>query len=106
VPSLAFQPSAVRELNVLPLADVVSSHYLRITVADEPGVLKAITSILAELDISIEAILQKEPQGGADASVAVITSVIPERRFNEAVARVRQLPFVRHDISRFRVEHF
>ena len=25
---------------------------------------------------------------------------------HEAVARVRQLPFVRHDISRFRVEHF
>lgn len=106
VPALAFQPDAVRELPVLPLAQVASAHYLRINVADEPGVLKAITAILAELDISIEAILQKEPRGGEDATVAVITSVIPESRFNEAVARVRGLPFVREDVSRFRVEHF
>ena len=106
VPALAFQPDAVRELPVLPLDQVSSAHYLRINVADETGVLKAITSILAELGISIEAILQKEPRGGEDATVAVITSVIPESRFNEAVARVRSLPFVREDISRFRVEYF
>ena len=106
VPALAFQPGAVRELEVIKLDDVVSAHYLRVTVADEPGVLKAITSILAELDISIEAILQKEPHDGADASVAVITSAIPERRFNEALSRVRQLPFVREGMSRFRVEYF
>lgn len=106
VPSLAFQPDSVQALPVRPLDDVESAHYLRVTVADEPGVLKAITSILAEFDISIEAILQKEPRGGDDATVAVITSVIPESRFNAALARVRALPFVREGISRFRVEHF
>jgi homoserine dehydrogenase len=106
VPALAFQPAAVLELPVVPLDAVASAHYLRLTVADEPGVLKAITSIFAELDISIEAILQKEPRGGDDATVAVITSVIPESRFNAAVGRLRQLDFVREGLSRFRVEHF
>ena len=48
----------------------------------------AITSILAELDISIEAILQKEPKGKEDAMVAIITSVVTEERFAQALERV------------------
>ncbi len=106
VPALAFQPDAVVELPILPLEQVSSAHYLRLNVADQAGVLKAVTGILAEFDISIEAILQKEPRGGDDATVAVITSVVTEARFVDAVSRLLALPFVREDISRFRVEHF
>jgi homoserine dehydrogenase len=106
VPALAFQPEAVRALPVVAVEDTESAFYLRLTVADEPGVLKAIASILAEREISIEAILQREPRGREDATVAVITSVVPQRRFDAALAAVRQLPFVRDSLSRFRVEHF
>ncbi|MBI2382624.1 MAG: homoserine dehydrogenase [Gammaproteobacteria bacterium] len=106
VPALAFQPDSVRELPVLPIGEIESAQYLRLRVADTPGVLKAITSILAESDISIEAILQKEPRGGEDATIAIITSVVPEQRFNAALDKIRRLPFVREGLSRFRVEHF
>lgn len=105
VPPLAFQPEAITELKVLGREAIESAYYLRLTVADEPGVLKAITSILAERDISIEAILQKEPKHGADATVALLTSVTQEARFDAAVADMQALPFIRSALSRLRVEH-
>lgn len=106
VPALAFQPQAMKPLPLLSIADIESSYYLRVRVADEPGVLKAITGVFAESDISIEAILQKEPRENEDATVALITSVVPERRFDAALARLLGLPFVREGASRIRVEHF
>ncbi|HEX4896064.1 MAG TPA: homoserine dehydrogenase [Solimonas sp.] len=106
VPALAFQPEAVRPLGVLPLAEVESAFYLRLQVADEPGVLSQLTAILAAHEISVEAILQREPRGHEDANVALITSVVPQKRFDAAVAEMRQLPFVREGAARIRVEKF
>ncbi|HVT35538.1 MAG TPA: homoserine dehydrogenase, partial [Nevskiaceae bacterium] len=106
VPALAFQPEGVRELPLLPIGEIRSAHYLRLTVADEPGVLQAITGIFAEKQISIEAIIQREPREDEDATVAVITSEVVEEHFNQALARIQALPFVRKSLSRFRVEHF
>ncbi|MFA5938751.1 MAG: homoserine dehydrogenase [Sinimarinibacterium sp.] len=106
VPALAFQPDALRSLPVLPIRDTASPFYLRLRVADEPGVLSQLTAILAAHDISVEAILQREPRGGDDATVALITSVIPEHRFDDALAEMQKLPFVRPGVARFRVEKF
>ncbi len=106
VPALAFQPSSLKAVPLLPIAEVESCFYLRLRVADEPGVLKALTGILAEHDISIEAILQKEPRGDEDATVALITSKVVQARFDAALAAMQALPFVREGASRLRVEHF
>ena len=42
---------------------VVTAYYLRLVVADKAGVLARITGILAEHDISIDAVLQREARG-------------------------------------------
>ncbi len=106
VPSLGFQAEAVRSLPVLPIREVESAFYLRLRVADEPGVLSKLTAILAAHDISVEAILQREPRGEHDATVALITSVIPEHHFDAAVGEMQKLAFVRESAARFRVEKF
>jgi homoserine dehydrogenase len=106
VPDLGFLPDAIHALPVRALAETESAFYLRLRVADEPGVLKGITSIFAELDISIEAIQQREPRESADATVALITSVAPERVIADAVRRIEALPYVREQAARLRVEHF
>jgi homoserine dehydrogenase len=106
VPALAFQPESIQPMPLLPIQSIVSSYYLRLRVADEPGVLKALTGILAANDISIEAILQKEPRGGEDATVALITSRVAESAFEKALLEMRALPFVREGASHLRVEHF
>jgi homoserine dehydrogenase len=103
---LGYDPAAVQQQPLVPLREVECAHYVRLRVADTPGVLKAITSILAELDISIEAILQKEPKGKEDAMVAIITSVVAERRFASALEKLLALKFVRPGSTHLRVEHF
>jgi homoserine dehydrogenase len=106
VPALAFQPDALQSLPVVSVRDAQSAFYLRLRVADEPGVLSQITAILAAHEISVEAILQREPRGGEDATIALITSIIPEHRFDDALAEMQKLPFVRSGATRFRVEKF
>jgi len=106
VPALAFQPDAVKSLPVVPASETESACYLSLRVADEPGVLSKLTAILAAHDISVEAIIQREPHGGEDAKVALITSVVPEQRLGTAMAEMQTLPFVREGIARFRVEKF
>jgi homoserine dehydrogenase len=106
VPYLGSRSEALKDQRVLAFSEIESAYYLRLRVADESGVLRAITSILAELDISIEAILQKEPGENEDATLAIITSEIPEHRCNGALEKMLNLPFVRPGASRLRVEHF
>src|SRR3989442_1794024 len=64
VPHLAFQPDQLSDTPVLPIGDVETSYYLRMRVADKPGVLADITRILADCRISIDAMVQKEPPAG------------------------------------------
>ncbi|MDP3293808.1 MAG: homoserine dehydrogenase [Nevskia sp.] len=110
VPALGFTAAALAAqptpFPILGIEEIESAYYLRLTVADEPGVLRALTTILADADISVEAILQKEPEDHEDARIAIITSVVSGSRFDAALERIRALPFVRADISRLRVEHF
>jgi homoserine dehydrogenase len=103
---LGYQPDALAPLPVAGREKTVSAWYLRLRVADQAGVLRAITAILAELEISVEAILQKEPRAGDDARLALITSAVDEARCDRALLRIRELSFVRGPTSRLRVETF
>ena len=70
VPHLAFQPDQLSDVPFLPMGDVVTSYYLRMRVLDKPGVLADIARILADRDISIEAMIQKEsPEGENQADI-------------------------------------
>jgi len=61
VPHMAFQPGSISNLPILPMSEIVTSYYLRMHVEDRPGVLADVTRILADLSISIDAMLQKNP---------------------------------------------
>lgn len=105
-PPLGQPVAGLKAVTIHPAQDAASAFYLRLRVADAPGVLKGITSVFAELDISIEAIQQREPREGDDATVALITSETTGQRIADAVARIEALPFVREQLARIRVEHF
>ena len=64
VPHLAFQPDRITDLPVLAMEEVESAYYLRMLAEDRPGVLAELASILGGLDISIEAVVQREPPRG------------------------------------------
>ena len=88
VPHLAFQPNAMSNLKILPMSDVITSYYLRLRVADEAGVLAKLTGLLAEANISIDAVLQREADqvsqaGENQTDVIILTHDTGEGKMNE-----------------------
>ena len=110
VPALAFHDDRLSDLAILPMADVVSAYYLRITALDQVGVLADITEILGDCAINIEAIIQKEPRGSDTGTqlvpVIILTHEVREETMNTALARIEALPAVAAAITRIRVFRF
>jgi homoserine dehydrogenase len=105
VPHLAFQPDALRDLPILPMSEVETAYYLRLTAEDRPGALADITRILADEEISIEAILQKEaPEDETDIPVIILTHRVKEGRMDAAIARIENLDAIKCPVARIRVE--
>ena len=106
VPHLAFQPDALSNLPILPIEQVETSYYLRLHALDKPGVLADVTRILADQKISIEAILQKEPQAGEDTvPVIILTQRVKEKNMNAAIAQIEKLDSITGQVARIRLEH-
>ncbi len=109
VPHLAFQPNAMSDLPILPISEVVTSYYLRLRVADQAGVLAKVTGILAEADISIDAVLQREADevdsdSASQTDLIILTHDCQEARMDAALARMQALPTVLQTIVRIRKE--
>lgn len=109
VPHLAFQPDAMSKLQVLPMAEVVTSYYLRLRVADQAGVLAKLTGLLAEAGISIDAVLQREADqvslaGENQTDVIILTHDTREGTLNAVLAQMQALPTVMAPIVRIRKE--
>ena len=105
VPHLAFQPDRLSDTPILPMSEVETSYYFRMRVFDRPGVLADITRILADLSISIEAMLQREPPEGEErVDIIMVTHRTREKNVNSAIARIEALPVVAGRIMRIRIE--
>jgi homoserine dehydrogenase len=105
VPHLAFQPDAVADLPILPMAEVECGYYLRLRVEDKPGVLADITRILADQQISIDAMIQREPaEGEQQTDIIMLTHVAREKQVDAAIAKIEALPVVKGKIIRLRLE--
>jgi len=105
VPHLAFQPDQLSDLPFLPMGEVETSYYLRMRVDDRPGVLADITRILADRDISIDAMIQKEPsENEAQTDIILLTHLTIEKNVVAAIAAIEALPTVAGPVVRIRLE--
>jgi homoserine dehydrogenase len=105
VPHLAFQHSEMATTRILPINEVVTAFYLRLVVADKAGVLARITGILAEHDISIDAVLQRESaEGEKQTDLIILTHDTVEGRMNLALVQMQALATVLAPIVKIRKE--
>ncbi|WP_372724179.1 homoserine dehydrogenase [Immundisolibacter sp.] len=106
VPYLAFHHDRLEALPILPIDTVETAFYLRLTALDQPGVLADVTRILGDQQISIEAILQKEPPPGeSHVAVILLTHKVRERAMREAIARIEALPSIDGRVVSLRLDH-
>ena len=105
VPHLAFQDDSIADLHILTHEQIETAYYLRLTVEDKPGTLAQITQILAKQNISIEAILQKEPLPGQTlVQIIMLTQKTIEKEMDDAIFAIENLPSVTGQVTRIRLE--
>jgi len=104
VPHLAFQPDSLSDIPVLPIEDIETSYYLRILAADKAGVMAEVTSILGDAGISIEAMIQKDPQDEKQAEIIMLTHKVRERQMNAAIKKIKALDATFGNVTRIRME--
>ena len=93
-------------VSIRPDDDMPSRYYLRLTVADEPGSLAKITSVLGEHSISISSVIQHEPDPLAKSpqvQLVIMTHEAPEGAARKAVEEITQLSVVTGPSVRMRV---
>lgn len=104
VPPLGFHDQQL-DLPILPIDAIESAYYLRLQVEDRAGVMADVAKILGEQDISMEAILQKEPEEiGGEASIILLTRKVLESNMNSAIQAIEALSSTRGKVMRIRVE--
>jgi homoserine dehydrogenase len=90
---------------IKPMAEVRTRFYLRLEVADEPGVLAKITTVLGDQGISIASIIQKEVNDEArSAEIVIVTHTALEGAVQAALTLLRDLPVVNEIGSAIRIE--
>lgn len=105
VPHLGFQPDQLNDIEVLPISEVETAYYLRITALDVPGVLANITQLLSDANISVEAVIQKEPEAGKDhVQLILLTNRTVEKHLDGAVEKIQALESTAGDVVKIRVE--
>jgi len=103
VPHLAYQDI---NQNAVFLAKnkIMHANYLRLMVDDKVGVLASITQALAKHDISIEAILQKEPtEDNHIVPIVILTKLASETNIENVLTELTRLSCVKDKIVRIRL---
>lgn len=105
VPFLSFQRTSLSDHPVLPIDDVETAYYLRMSALDKPGVLSKVAQILSDDGISIEALIQKQPAEDANlVPVIILTNRTVESKLFAAVSRIEGLEGIVGEVTRIRVE--
>ena len=101
VPHLAFQPQEMRDIPILSIDKVLTAFYLRLGVADQAGVLASVTGILAEFNISIDAMLQQPSHNKEESTeLIILTHQCIESQMNGALEKIQSLTTVIEPIVR------
>jgi len=106
-PALGLPAASLAAKALIAADDIASEWYVRLTVADRPGVMSNITQTLADRDISIESLVQKAPLSGqAEVPIVLLTHQTPGSVISEAIVEITGLPDVQSDYALLRVESF
>ncbi len=105
VPYLGFQAGQLNDLPILPIGEINSAYYLRLRASDKPGVLAGVTKILADRNISIDALLQKEPDDNeTEADIVILTHITIEKNMDAGIAEIEALPAIVGNVIKLRME--
>lgn len=101
--ALGYQPTEVQDIAVLPIEEIESAYYLRMTATDGDALVTEASKVLNDKEIAVETTLQKESENGAD-EVIIMTKVTVEKNMNAAITALEALPVVSGNLVKLRME--
>lgn len=81
------------EKDILPIHELSSQFYIRMTVKDSPGVLASIAGVFGNNDVSIESVIQKSSDEGK-AELILITHLTKEENLRDSLMILRDMKIV------------
>ena len=102
-PMLGFKRPLESGLKLLDKDEIVSKYYLRLEVADKPGVLSSVSKMMSKQNISIETMLQK-PSKSDSATLLLATHSCKECAMQEAISQLHKLESVKNRPVMIRME--
>jgi len=105
-PPMGYQADVRKALPLMPMEEVESEYYLRLTVKDMPGVIASVATILAEHQISLEAMQQKERNAAENVAVVMLTHLTTEGNLQAAIRRIEALSTIAGEVLILRKEPF
>jgi homoserine dehydrogenase len=92
---------------IKPMSELITRYYIRMTTADQAGVITRVTRVLGDNNISISAMVQKETDTATQsAEVVIMTHPANEAAMQKAITEMRQLNVVKEISNLIRVEDF
>src|ERR1043166_3718325 len=95
-----------RDGAVVPMAEVVSPCFVRLSVLDVPGVLAKIATILGRAKIGIASVIQPEGHTGESVPLILMLHEAPDGAVTKALKQIGRLPVVKAPPVMIRVENF
>ncbi len=89
-----FAHERLGEYQPIPITAQKRAWYLRFRVADRPGIIAALAGILAERNISLDAVLQLPCESKRDVPFVITLEPTAEEQVRQAVARMTALDFL------------
>jgi len=99
------QPQFSQSKKIIPISQVETRYYMRMTTADRPGVLAQISKILGDNLISISSVIQKETDVASQrAEIVLMTYPARESAVQQALQDIEKLATVQEIGNLIRVE--
>ena len=92
-----------KERPVLKIGETFCKYYIRLQVADKPGVLASIALVFGNKEVSIKSVIQKEATGKT-AELVLVTHRVQEQNVQDALMDIKQLSSVIEVANVIRVE--
>ncbi len=104
LPVWGVQRADLAAVPMVPMADLASAYFLRLSVVDQPGVLADVTAILRDEGISLESMLQHGRKPGEAVPIVLVTHETKEAAVARAVAKIATLASVLEAPAFIRIE--
>jgi len=106
MPAFVVPAARLADMKVSPMARHFGAYYMRMMVQDRPGVIAAVSGILAKERISVEGMLQRGRSQSGEVPVVITTHETEEAAMQRAVARIAKLKAVAEEPCIIRIEQF